>query len=62
MGFSGQQYWSGVPLPSPTFNDLDKFNLKATYSLCNHSRLMNVKYLEISIVSKHHDFHWVIKV
>ena len=28
MGFSGQQYWSGVPLPSPSFRlDLSKLTL-----------------------------------
>ena len=57
---TNQGFYPASPLLYPgnmtTFNGLDKFNLKGTSSLYNHSRPMNVKYLEISIVSKHHDF------
>ena len=38
MGFSGQEYWSGVPLPSP-FHDMGKWNFEKLIISINHEQL-----------------------
>ena len=43
MGFSGQEYWSGVPLPSPIPRHTNGFiTLHLDFSLCHSTSLLVV--------------------
>ena len=49
MGFSRQEYWSGVPLPSPS-NSLYYFILQATHFLKNTKTLRTIFVFFIQVI------------
>ena len=51
MGFSGQDYWSGVPLPSPKKGNAKECSNYHTIALVSHASKVMLKILKVSFNS-----------
>ena len=63
MGFSRQEYWSGVPLPSPCFMYLESVTYNSIVIIVNHTilytSLLRDSILNISITHTHRNDKYV---
>ena len=64
MGFSRQEYWSGLPLPSPVGPRFPRIHSTMTHPSCVALHSMTHSFIELdkAVVSAQHSDSWVLEV